>query len=106
MYLDIYGVFWLLAFVSVAILWYKNLAYKDLAYKSALQFCREADVQLLDQTIVLRSIRPAKDLRQQWFLRRHYQFEFTSTGADRYKGGVTLLGKMVMDIQLAAHRLH
>jgi Protein of unknown function (DUF3301) len=106
MYIDIYGLLWLLVICSIAILWYKNLAYKDLAYKSALQFCREADVQLLDQTIVLRSIRPAKDLRHKWFLRRHYQFEFTSTGADRYKGSVTLLGKAVIDIQLAAHRLH
>jgi Protein of unknown function (DUF3301) len=105
MYLDIYGVLWLLVILSLAILWYKNLAYKDLAYQSALQFCREADVQLLDQTIVLRSLWPTKH-SQSWFLRRFYQFEFTSTGADRYKGSVTLLGKTVMDIQLAAHRLH
>ncbi len=105
MYIDIYSILWLTAFGFIAALWYKNLAYKDLAYKSALQFCREADVQLLDQTIVLRAIRPVK-LSQQWFLRRHYQFEFTSTGADRYKGNITLLGKSVADIQLAAHRLH
>lgn len=104
MYLDIYSIFWLLAFSSLAALWYKNLAYKDVAYKSALQFCKEADVQLLDQTIVLRSIRPIKH-SQAWSLRRTYQFEFTSTGADRYKGSVILLGKSVADIQLAAHRL-
>lgn len=105
MYLDIYAIFWLLAICTIGALWYKNLAYKDLAYRSALQFCREADVQLLDQTIVLRSIRPVKN-SQQWYLRRHYQFEFTSTGADRYKGNITLLGKSVADIQLATHRLH
>jgi hypothetical protein len=51
------------------------------------------------------SIRPIKNA-QRWFLRRHYQFEFTSTGSDRYKGNITLLGKSVADIQLAAHRLH
>jgi len=105
MYLDIYGVFWLLAICSIAMLWYKNLAYKDLAYKSAMQFCREAEVQLLDQTIVLRALRPVKN-SQGWYIHRHYQFEFTSTGADRYKGHVTLLGKSVIDIQLAAHKLH
>jgi hypothetical protein len=105
MYFDIYTILWLVVFSFIVALWYKNLAYKDLAYKSALQFCREADVQLLDQTIVLRSIRPVK-LSKQWFLRRHYQFEFTSTGADRYKGNISLLGKSVADIQLAAHRLH
>lgn len=105
MYLDIYGVFWLIVICSLAAFWYKNLAYKDLAYRSALSFCREADVQLLDQTIVLTSLRPSKHL-QQWYLRRHYQFEFTTSGADRYKGQITLMGKSVMDIQLAAHRLH
>jgi hypothetical protein len=105
MYIDIYGLLWLLVICSIAVLWYKNLAYKDLAYKSAMQFCREAGVQLLDQTIVLRSLRPLKQ-SQHWQLRRHYEFEFTSTGADRYKGQITLLSNTVIDIQLAAHRLH
>lgn len=105
MYLDIYGVFWLIVICSLAAFWYKNLSYKDLAYRSALSFCREADVQLLDQTIVLTSLRPGKHL-QKWYLRRHYQFEFTTSGADRYKGHITLMGRSVIDIQLAAHRLH
>ena len=106
MYLDPDSLLWIIGFCSLAVLWYKNLAYKDLAYQAALNFCREADVQLLDQTVYLRSMRPMKNSQQLWRLRRHYQFEFTSTGSDRYKGSVTLLARQVIDIQLAAHRLH
>ncbi len=107
MYLDPSSLLlWIIVLSSLAVLWYKNLAFKDLAYKAALNFCREADVQLLDQTVYLRSIRPMKDDQQLWRLRRHYQFEFTTTGADRYKGSITLLGRQAIDIQLAAHRLH
>jgi len=106
MYFDINAIFWILGLVCLAILWYKNLAYRDLAYKAAMQFCKEADVQLLDQTVYMRSFRPVKNPHNQWRLRRQYQFEFTSTGSDRYKGSITLLGKLVIDIQLAAHRLH
>lgn len=106
MYLDPDSLLWIIGFSCVAVLWYKNLAYKDLAYRAALNFCKEADVQLLDQTVYLRSLRPMKNDQQLWRLRRHYQFEFTSTGTERYKGSVTLLGHQTIDIQLAAHRLH
>lgn len=106
MYLDPDSLLWIIALSSIVVLWYKNLAYKDLAYKAALNFCKEADVQLLDQTIYLRSIRPMKNDHQLWRLRRHYQFEFTPTGTERYNGSVTLLGRQTIDIQLAAHRLH
>ncbi|HIF54400.1 MAG TPA: DUF3301 domain-containing protein, partial [Methylococcaceae bacterium] len=36
---------------------------------------------------------------------RSYQFEFTSTGEERYHGKVIMLGRQVINIQLDAYRI-
>jgi hypothetical protein len=54
--------------------------------------CRQAGVQLLDQTVTLRRVRLARASDGWLKLRRRYAFDFSRDGATRETGTVTLLG--------------
>lgn len=83
----------LLAGAAVA-LWFDALAARELAGSCARRLCRDAGVQLLDQTVVLRRLGLArKDGRL--CLRRSYAFEVSFDGTDRHAGSINMLGRKV-----------
>ena len=55
--------------------------------------------------MVLKGLWPVRTSDDYMQLRRRYQFEFTSTGAIRSKGQITLIGTRIKAIELEAHIL-
>lgn len=91
----------LLALIMLAALyWWHDQGMRQLVLDACTRYCRERDVQLLDQTVAL---------RRHWFRRdewgrlkswRLYEFEFASLENGRYKGRAVTLGNRVLDISL------
>ncbi len=104
--IELSDLFWLALLIFGGWYWLSAREIKDVALKAAKSYCQEVDVELLDESVVLRGFwfkRNAKGSVQLW---RSYLFEFSSTGDDRYKGKVILLGRQIESVQLETHRLH
>lgn len=86
--------------------WWRAHAVKEIALEAARSHCREMQVQLLDDTVVLRGFWFRRDAGGSLRLSRRYQFEFTATGDDRYHGYVLLQGIRVETVRLDTHRIH
>ena len=71
-----------------------------LARDSARHCCQQAGVQLLDQNILLKSIRIQRSAHALWAFKRHYRFEFSSVGDTRYQGWIDVLGNRVIHSEL------
>ena len=81
-----------------------NLRAREAAIDAARRACAGDGVQLLDDTVMLVSLRIARDGGSRAVLRRVYQFEFSDTGNNRLAGAVTLVGSRVDTLYLEAHR--
>jgi len=104
--IEVGDLFWLLALAAIGFYFWHAHAIKELALKVTRKHCADLDVQLLDDTVVLRGLwlRRGDDGRVHWW--RSYLFEFTATGDDRYPGTTEMLGKRLIALQLAPHRLN
>ena len=65
--------------------WIDSLRARELTIQRCKLFCNQNRVQLLDQSIHVRKIFPARQ-QGRLGLRRFYAFEFSINGADRYNG--------------------
>ncbi|ABI56040.1 DUF3301 domain-containing protein [Alkalilimnicola ehrlichii MLHE-1] len=90
----------LLIVVAVGLYWSDALRARDQAVRAARRACRGLDVQLLDVTVSLARIRPARGPSGRLTWRREYRFEFSVDGADRRPGYVQLLGRQCRGVQL------
>lgn len=69
----------------------------------ARRHCKQAGVQLLDESVALSRLRPARGRHGRPGISRRYAFEFTVTGERRYAGFVELHGQTLMKVELAPH---
>lgn len=83
--------------------WWHWRGIKDLALQEARRRCRQLELQLLDETVQLASVRLAKGDRGERVLLRRYRFEFTCTGGERLSGSIGLRGRSVEDLALPVH---
>lgn len=81
-------------------LWWDGLNKRELAIRAARAVCRQAGVQLLDDTVALKHFGLARDDNQQVRLRREFFFEYSDTGNNRLPGYVYLLGGRVLNANL------
>ncbi len=65
--------------------WLDSLRAREFATQRCKAFCIQNRVQLLDQSIHVKKIFPAR-LNGRLGLRRFYAFEFSINGADRFHG--------------------
>jgi len=79
---------------------------KEFANKVAAQHCTAMEVQFLDQTVFLQKMRLARSTSGRLGIERHYHFDFTTTGEDRYRGEVILMGYKIQGVFLAPHKMH
>lgn len=63
-------------------------------------------LQFLDESVGLRALWLKRDDNGQLRVWRRYLFEFSSTGEDRYRGKVIMLGLRITHTELEAHRLN
>lgn len=96
----------LAALAAIAWFWLDSLRAKEMATRLSLYACRRADVQLLDDTVCLQHIKPARDANGRVRLRRTYHFDFSVEGLRREKGRITLLGLDVQHLDLAVTHAH
>lgn len=88
----------LIIFAALLWLWHNNLRAKELAIASARRMCQNADVQLLDATVVL-SWWGIKRRGRRFFLCRLYYFDYTNSGVERRRGVITLIGQQLDTVQ-------
>ena len=85
---------------------WENAGFRDRAIALAKQHCEHQDVQLLDDTIALLSVKLKRDHRGNVGVTRSFEFEFTSTGDQRYQGELILHGKKLLHVELQPHRIN
>lgn len=82
---------------------WRGMGLHDQALLIARRHCRQAGVQLLDESVALTRLRPARGRWGRPGLRRRYAFEFTVTGERRYAGFVEMQGRHLFRVELAPH---
>jgi len=85
---------------AVAWLWLDSFQAHAAGIEAVRAACAAEDLQLLDETVSLASLRPERNEDGQVTLRRIYEFEFSDTGDNRRRGSVVLLGKRVLVINI------
>lgn len=93
--MDLFELIVLMLLAGGVWLWLDTLKAREVGVRAAQQACAEEGLQFLDETVVGRSFRMARDDEGQLKLRRVYGFEYSDTGDNRRSGSVTLLGSTV-----------
>lgn len=96
----------LLLLAVAAYWWWCAYAVKEQALRIARTHCQSLEVQLLDDSVVLRGFWFKRAVSGTVCVRRSFVFEFTSTGDERYHGCIVMLGAAMETVQLEPHRLN
>jgi hypothetical protein len=91
---------WLIGIGLLVWFWVDTLNARERAVALCREACRVRGLQLLDQTVALDRIVPARDRNGRVRWRRRYRFEFTSDGAIRDSGTVVMLGVTMEALEL------
>jgi Protein of unknown function (DUF3301) len=94
-------VFMILGLAMILLLWVETMRSQEQARALGLRACRDAGVQLLDDTVALARVRLRRDARGHLAVYREYHFEFTTTGETRHAGEIALLGRRPAHLHLA-----
>ncbi|MCM2679018.1 DUF3301 domain-containing protein [Echinimonas agarilytica] len=105
MVFDLTTVIILMLIGAVATIWWKSKEAQERALLAARAYCKSMGLQLLDECVIQSNweISRAEDGRR-CFIRR-YQFEFTSTGHERYFGEVIMKGQRLQNVHVEPHRV-
>lgn len=95
----------LLALIALAaICWWHDQGMRQLVLHTCTRYCKDRDIQLLDQSVSLRRLWLRRDEWGRLRFWRLYEFEFASPENDRYRGQAVTLGRRVLDISLETRR--
>lgn len=86
--------------VLVLLVWYESLRFREAVTKMCGQICEQSGLQLLDQTVSLTSLSVRRSPLNRFQIYRIYQFDVSTSGADRRPGYVAMAGKYVEAIQI------
>lgn len=86
--------------------WSNSIRAREAGMRAAREGCAREGVQLLDDTVVCRSTRFDRDDDGRVVLQRAYDFEYSGSGQDRYRGAVVLLGIDVTMLDISEHHRH
>jgi hypothetical protein len=92
----------LLAFLLGGWVLWDTLKARETANAAMRAACAERGFLFLDDTVSLRSVRPARDDEGHVRLQRAYRFQYSDTGHNRRDGSITLLGDAVVALNLVA----
>lgn len=90
----------ILALAALAWLWLDSLRARDAAIEAARAACMAEGLQLLDATVAIASVWLARDDDGHVRIKRAYDFEYSSTGDNRLRGSVVLLGHRVVVLHI------
>jgi len=97
--------FFIILLLLIGFYWSNAMKAREIAFIAVNVYCQKMDVQLLDEYVALIGIWPKRDDDGKIKAWRSYQFEFTSTGDERYNGKVVMMGDKVLSIQLEPYRI-
>lgn len=97
--------FFIILLLLIGVYWSNAMKAREIAFIAVKVHCQKMDVQLLDEYVALIGIWPKRDDDGKIKAWRSYQFEFTSTGDERYNGKVVMMGDKVLRIQLEPYRI-
>lgn len=80
--------------------WLDSMSAKERAVAAAIRACREINVQFLDQTVALESLKPARNTQGHLVWRRIYGFEYSAEGVERRHGRAILRGRVLEQVQV------
>lgn len=98
--LQIDSLIFLLVIIGLVWLWSESRRAAETASAVCQRTCRDLEVQLLDQAVALCGLGVSRDRNGRLGLMRQFRFEFSTSGADRLNGRVTMLGSRVESIVL------
>lgn len=99
--------FHLISITSIAVVilyWWTSQGMRQIALQACRKYCDNRDLQLLDESVGLRRIQAKRDEQGRLGLCWMFEFEFTATGYDRFKGRIMILSARVFDIDLEPYR--
>ncbi|WP_027160323.1 DUF3301 domain-containing protein [Methylobacter luteus] len=85
--------------------WFSAQQVKSIALKATKQHCLDMNVQMLDDYIALNGLWLKRDKIGKIHFWRSFQFEFSSTGNERYNGQIIMFGCLIESIQMEPYRL-
>lgn len=92
----------LLAFLLGGWALWDTLKARETANGAMRAACADRGFLFLDDTVSLRSVRPARDDEGHVRLRRVYRFQYSDTGHNRRDGSIALLGETVVALDLVS----
>lgn len=98
--MNTFDVICLIVLSGIIWLWFDSFKTREASIKAARFACESENLQLLDDTVAITSLGPARNDDGQFVLRRVYEFEFSDTGNNRRKGSVVLLGSRVIVVNI------
>lgn len=84
----------------IAWFWFDSINVRELGIEAVKRACSAEGLQLLDDTVSIVSLRPARDDGGRLLLRRVYGFEYSDTGDNRRNGSVVMLGRQVLILNI------
>ena len=78
--------------------WYDTIKARDAGIAAARQSCAGLGLQLLDDTVIVKKLRLARDDEGRLRPERVFSFEYSDTGDNRRRGSITTLGSDVTDV--------
>ena len=94
----------ILLLFAAAIFWWQTQGVKQLAYDIARGRCDDVNVQLLDQSVMLKRVRFRRHSGR-FSVVRCFVFEFSTSGDERYHGEVKMSGRQLMNVEMEAYRI-
>ena len=95
-----FDIFGLVVVVGLVWLWFGSFGAREAGINAARLACDTEQLQLLDDTVAIASLKPVRNDDGRVVLRRVYQFEFSDTGNNRRNGSVVLLGNRVVVVNI------
>ena len=92
----------LLVLAALGWLWFDSLKARELALRAAREACAADGFMLLDDTVAIASLKPARNEHGRLLLQRSYDFEYSDTGNNRITGGIVLLGHRVIMLNVGS----
>ncbi len=90
----------LILFGSIAWFWFDTLRCRETTKIVAQRLCKQLQLQLLDDTIIITKLRIKRNKNGRLSWQRSYQFEFSDGGNNRQKGIIIMLGSIVEILEM------
>ncbi|HQZ02438.1 MAG TPA: DUF3301 domain-containing protein [Thauera sp.] len=89
---------------AVVWFWFDSLKAREAGLEAARRACVREGLQFLDETVVGHGFKFSRNDKGHLVLRRGFDFEYSLSGDDRYRGAVVIEGRDVVLVDTAQHR--